>query len=68
MTPVQHELFDPSSVGPAQCLICGALREAGQDKAPCKWEAEQREMGITSRYRPKACLNVYKPEHAEIPY
>jgi len=70
MTPVQHELFDQSTVGPTPCPVpgCGAIRTTGQDKVPTCAVDRSRALEGYSTSRPAGCLNTYKPEHAEIPY
>jgi hypothetical protein len=60
-------LFDPDRTTDAVCILCGATREPGQDKAPlCLHDRDSLEYGIHSR-RPTKCLNAHDPAHAPFP-
>lgn len=67
-----HEmsLFDESRFRDTTCPSCGAVRLAGQEKAPgCVYDrAFDRGGLLEAGSRPLDCPNRYDPALAEIPY
>jgi hypothetical protein len=61
----QPALFDASQVVAQECAACGATRQPNEERAPAC--TADRDPDHYPR-RPAACLNRYRPEHAEIPY
>ena len=60
-------LFDADRTSTARCLVCGATREPTAERAEdCEVDRLRREGDYRSR--PAACLNTWRPEHAQIPY
>ena len=59
----QPALFQVDTTTTSQCPVCGAVRAAGDDKAPaCAYDAHR------DGKRPRGCLNAHRPEHADIPF
>lgn len=61
-------LFDADRTTTAKCIVCGALRRPAEERAQeCEWDRRTAN-GDYPGARPGACLNTWRPEHAEIPY
>ena len=61
-------LFDADRTCTVRCLVCGAVREPNSERAQdCEVDRLRREEH-DYRSRPAACLNTWRPEHAQIPY
>lgn len=60
-------LFDVTRTTATRCSVCGAVRDAGAERAPdCRIDRE-RETGDYAR-RPLGCLNMIDPGRSTIPY
>lgn len=60
-------LFDVTRTTDSLCLICRAVRAAGDERAE-KCEIDELRRAGEYRIRPAACLNTIDPAHTQIPY
>lgn len=63
MTDHPPSLFNVDQTTDQECLVCGAVRAAGEEKAgACQYDRDR------DGRRPTGCLNAHDPKHSRIPF